>query len=187
MLRAPFRVVLDACVLFPYSLRDTLLRAAAADFYQLYWSAEILDEMKRNLVKTGTTTDDKAASLVKQMESFFPEAAVCGYESLTAAMKNDPKDRHVAAAAVKAGAQVIVTSNLKDFHDLPDGIEAQSPDDFLCNLFELDPERMCDLVREQAADMRKPPRSLDQLLDGLGKMVPEFATAIRASTAANKE
>jgi hypothetical protein len=28
---------------------------------------------------------------------------------------------------VKAGAHVIVTANLKDFYDLPDGIEAQSP------------------------------------------------------------
>ena len=185
MLRAPLGVVLDACVLFPYSLRDTLLRAAAADFYQLYWSAEILDEVRRNLVKTGTTTDDRAAALVAQMESFFPEATVSSYESLTAAMKNDPKDRHVAAAAVKAGAQVIVTSNLKDFYDLPEGVEAQSPDDFLCNLFELDPERMCELVRQQAADMRKPPRTLDQLINGLCKLVPQFAAAVRSRLAAD--
>jgi predicted nucleic acid-binding protein len=179
MLRAPFGVVLDACVLFPFSLRDTLLRAAAADFYQLYWSAEIIDEVKRNLVKTGTMKEDQAASLVAQMESFFPEAAVSGYEPLTAVMKNDPKDRHVAAAAVKAGAQVIVTSNLKDFYDLPDGVEAQSPDDFLCNLFELDPERMCELLREQAAEMRKPPRTFEQLLNGLAKTVPQFVAAVR--------
>jgi hypothetical protein len=30
----------------------------------------------------------------------------------------DEKDRHVVAAAVKAGAQVIVTSNTRDFYDL---------------------------------------------------------------------
>jgi hypothetical protein len=42
-------------------------------------------------------------------------------------MQNDTKDRHVVAAAVKAGAQVITTANLKDFSPLPDGIEAQSP------------------------------------------------------------
>jgi hypothetical protein len=33
-----------------------------------------------------------------------------GYEELVAAMRNDEKDRHVAAAAVKAGAQFIVLS-----------------------------------------------------------------------------
>jgi len=55
------------------------------------------------------------------MERVFPEAEVTGYEHLIAAMKKDEKDRHVVAAAVKAGAQVITTSNLKDFIDLPEG------------------------------------------------------------------
>jgi len=92
MLRAPFRVVLDACVLFPYSIRDPLLSAAAADFY---WSAQILDEMRRNLVKSGHTTDEKAVGLINQMNGFFPEAAVSGHEPLIAAMNNEPEDRHV--------------------------------------------------------------------------------------------
>jgi hypothetical protein len=42
MVPAPFIVVVDANVLFPLTLRDTILRAAAAGFYQLRWSAEIL-------------------------------------------------------------------------------------------------------------------------------------------------
>lgn len=33
-----FGVVLDACVLIPASLCDTLLQAAAADLYRLHWS-----------------------------------------------------------------------------------------------------------------------------------------------------
>lgn len=61
--------------------------------------------MERNLVATGTMPADKAARLRAQMEKYFPEAAVTGYEPLIAAMQNNPKDRHVAAAAVKAGAQ----------------------------------------------------------------------------------
>jgi predicted nucleic acid-binding protein len=47
---------LDANVLFPFTLRDTLLRAAAADVFQVCWSATILDEMSRNLVRTGLAT-----------------------------------------------------------------------------------------------------------------------------------
>jgi len=96
-----------------------------------------------------------------------------------AAMKNDEKDRHVVAAAVKAGAQVIVTSNLKHFRELPEGIEAQSPDEFLCNVFDLDPDGMAELVREQAAALKKPKRSYKELLDGLSKFVPEFVAALR--------
>jgi hypothetical protein len=89
------------------------------------------------------------------VEREFPEAEVTGYEHLIAAMRNHEKDRHVAAAAVKAGAQVITTSNLKDFAELPEGIEAQSPDVFLCNLFDLDPETFVELLREQAADLER--------------------------------
>lgn len=171
MVPAPFIVVVDANVLFPLMLRDTVLRAAAADFYQLRWSREILDEMERNLISTGTMPSDKAARLRGQMEKFFPEAMVTGYEPLIAAMQNDTKDRHVVAAAVKAGAQVVTTANLKDFTPLPDGIEAQSPDEFLCNLFDLEPEGFVEMLRDQAADLHKPHVTLDELLDRLSRLV----------------
>ena len=179
MLTAPFKVVLDANALYPFSLRDTLLRAAAAALFQVYWSDEILEETRRNLVKSGAVPAESAAKLIATMRAAFPEACVTGYESLVVSMKNDPKDAHVAAAAVKAGAQVIVTSNLADFRNLPDGIEAQSPDEFLGNLFDLDREGLVDLLREQAAALRRPPRSFEELIAGLAKIVPDFAASVR--------
>lgn len=179
MVPAPFIVLLDANVLFPFSLRDTLLRAAAAGFYRVRWSSQILDEMTRNLVSTGVMPQDKATKLRSIMEREFPEADVTGYEHLIAAMKNHEKDRHVAAAAVKAGAQVITTSNLKDFAELPEGIEAQSPDVFLCNLLDLDPGGFVDLLREQAADLINPPMTFEELLDRLARVVPNLVAAVR--------
>jgi predicted nucleic acid-binding protein len=178
MLPATFTVVVDANVLFPLTLRDTVLRAAAAGFYQLRWSAEILDEMERNLVSTGTVPADKAARLRATMEKFFPEAQVTDFEPLIPAMKNHPKDRHVVAAAVKAGAQVIATANLRDFAALPDGIEAQSPDQFLCNLFDLDPAAFIEMLREQAADLVNPPVAFDELLQRLRRVVPDLVDAV---------
>ena len=182
MIPAPFKVVLDANVLYPFSLRDTLLRAASEGLFQLYWSGQILEEARRSLVSSGRMTDEQATRLRSVMEEAFPEAMVTGHEPLIAAMKNDEKDKHVVAAAVKAGAQVIVTSNLKHFRELPEGIEAQSPDDFLCNVFDLDPDGMVELVREQAAALKKPKRSYEELLDGLSKFVPEFVAALRVHT-----
>jgi predicted nucleic acid-binding protein len=176
---APFIVVVDANVLFPLTLRDTMLRAAAAGFYQLRWSQEILDEMERNLVSTGTVPADKAARLRATMERFFPEAMVAGYEPLIVAMQNDVKDRHVAAAAVKAGAQVIITANLKDFEPSPEGVEAQSPDEFLCNLFDLDPEGFTEMLREQASVLQNPPVTFEELLDRLARPVPDLVAAVR--------
>ena len=183
MLVAPFKVVLDANVIYPFTLRDTLLRAAGEGLFQLYWSAEILDEAVRNLVASTTITAEQGARLRAAMEKAFPEAEVTGYEALVAGMQNDPKDRHVVAAAVKAGAQVIVSMNLRDFHALPEGLEAQSPDEFLSNLFDLDPDGFVELLREQAAVLKKPARSFEEVVGALAKMVPEFAAAVLKHTA----
>lgn len=179
MILAPFKVVLDANVLYPFSLRDTLLRSAEAGLFQLYWSEKILDEVSRNLVANRVVTADQAKHLCTKMTEAFPEAMVTGYEPLIAAMKNDAKDRHVAAAAVKAGAEVIVTSNIVDFTVLPDGVEAQTPDEFLSNMFDLDPEVMASSLRAQAAALRRPPRSLEDLLTGLSKTVPLFVAEVK--------
>ncbi len=59
-----FGAVLDASVLFPAAVRDTLLRAAGAGLYQLYWSTDILEEVRRNLVKSGRATQEQAQRLV---------------------------------------------------------------------------------------------------------------------------
>lgn len=182
MVPAPFRVVLDANVLYPFTLRDTLLRAAALGMFQAYWSQDILDETTRNLVADGRMNEEQALRLTGAMASAFPEALVDGYELLVPAMPNNEKDRHVAAAAVKAGAQVIVTNNLKDFAILPGGIEAQSPDDFLLDLFDLAPDEMVELLLLQAAALDRPPLTFEQLLGGLETAVPTFVAAVRGRT-----
>jgi hypothetical protein len=77
------------------------------------------------------------------MGKALPDAKVTGYESLVPALElPDPDDRHVLAAAIRAGAQMIVTSNLKDFPPeclSPFAIEAKGPDDFLVDQYHLDP------------------------------------------------
>ena len=163
MLSAPFRVVLDACVLYPMHLRDVLLQSAAEGLYQVYWSKEILDEATRNLIANLQIEEPQAARLITTMAGAFPEAIVTDYEHLIAAMRNDPKDRHVTAAAVKAGAQVVVTENIRDFSKLPDGIEAQTADDFLCNLFDLNPDRMMLALEKICARRRRPPNEIQPL------------------------
>ena len=176
-----FKVVLDACVLIPLSVCDTLLRAAQAGLFQLVWTEAILDEVERNLVRGLKLPEALARRRVAAMRRTFPEAVVTGYEHLVPAMRNDEKDRHVTAAATLAGAQLIVTANLQDFRaeDLPPGMEAKSPDDFLVDLLDLDPERMLQVLREQAAVLKKPPMPLWRLLEGLSVSLPTFAATVR--------
>jgi hypothetical protein len=106
-------------------------------------------------------------------------AMVTGYQRHIPAMKNEQKDRHVAAAAVRAKATVIVTNNLRDFTRLPNGIEAQSPDTFLKDLFHRDSERFVTVLREQAADLKRPPITFEQLLGHLDHVVPGLVAAVR--------
>jgi predicted nucleic acid-binding protein len=178
--KPPIRAVLDANVLYPFTLRDTLLRAAAAGLFRVHWSEQILEEATRNLVGDGIVTADQAARLRSAMERAFPEALVTGYEGFVREMRNDEKDRHVAAAAHVARAQVIVTGDLGGFRQLPSGIQAEHPDGFLCRLLEPNPGLLSAVVREQASALRRPPRTLDDVLRALGKVVPTFVVRLGA-------
>jgi predicted nucleic acid-binding protein len=178
-----FAAVLDACVLYPFSLRDTLLRLAEQELYVVRWSDRILEEVRRNLVEN-RITEDQAAGLLAAMRDFFPEAHIPGnaVDELEPAMTNDPKDRHVLAAAVAAPAEAIVTFNLDDFSEAacaPYGVVPVHPDDFLMTLFGIAPTVARQVVTEQAADLINPPVSRDELVASLRRAgVPQFAAAI---------
>src|SRR5689334_20200630 len=178
---ASFVVVLDANVLFPIALCDTLLRAAHAALYRPHWTRTILDEVERNLVAHERTTAPLARRRRQAMETAFPRALVTGHEDLIPTMTNDPKDRHVLAAAVRVGAQVIVTENRRDFPSAalaPYEIAAQSADTFLQYLHDMEPVVMEQVIRRQAADLRRPPQSVEQVLARLHRHVPGFAKAM---------
>jgi predicted nucleic acid-binding protein len=180
-----FKVVLDANVLYPFSLRDTLLRLAERELYVLAWSERILDEVSRNLVDDGRADAGTAARLQAAMRSAFPEALVDAdaIAAIEPAMTNDPGDRHVLATAVVAGAEGIVTFNSRHFPTAtlaPFDTQRINPDDFLCTLLDIDGPTVADVIAEQAADLRRPPLTPAQLLDllQLGR-VERFAGRMR--------
>jgi predicted nucleic acid-binding protein len=179
-----FSAVLDTNVLYPFSLRDTLLRLAELDLYTPLWSARILEEMTRNLLKH-QITEEQAARIEAAMREAFEEAEVdaAEIERLEPAMTNDAKDRHVLAAAVAADSELIVTFDIDDFPPQacePLGVEATHPDGFLLDLYDLNPGAVRAALEQQAADLN-PAWPLDELLDALTTAgVPRFAEAIRA-------
>ncbi|WP_158623691.1 PIN domain-containing protein [Corallococcus llansteffanensis] len=180
MIHAPFLVVLDANVLIPLSVCDTLLSAAQEGLIQIHWTELILEETRRNLVKKIGLSEGAATRRVAAMKTAFPEAMVTGHEGLIPAMTNSEKDRHVLAAAIHVGAQTIVTSNLRDFGQkhLPVTLQAQAPDTFLQHLLSQAPQIVLELLRVQAEALRNPPISLTKLLDGLARSVPDFAREV---------
>ncbi len=57
-----FLAVVDACALYPFALRDTLLRLAELELYDVQWSELILDEMRTNLLENYGASDEQARS-----------------------------------------------------------------------------------------------------------------------------
>lgn len=112
------------------------------------------------------------------MTRAFPEAEVKGYAKLTGLMTNHEKDRHVVAAAVRGGAPLIVTFNLKDFAhaDLqPWEISACHPQDYLLTLYSTNPGVV---VAKLAAIAQDDGRDLQYVLLHLRKSVPAFASRL---------
>jgi predicted nucleic acid-binding protein len=182
----PPAVVLDANVLIPNALRDTLLRAAEAGWYDPYWSDETLAEVERNLARLLARryhdAGVRAGRLVAALRGAFPAATVTDYGHLLPGLSNHPGDRHVLAAAVAVGATVIVTNNVRHFPApslAPHGIGTRTPDRFLAALLADDPDGMRALLAAQGAELHRP-RTLDQILDTLAPQVPAFVRAVRA-------
>ena len=187
MTTASVVALLDANVLYPARLRDLLIRLAIAGSYQARWTEQILDECFTNLI---TNRPDIPPAYLDRTRALMgvavPDATVDGYDHLIVHLVlPDPDDRHVLAAAVVANAEVIVTSNLADFPAsvlAEHGIRALSPDTFVHLLIDVDPEAVADVVDSQAADLKNPPKSTAQLLDGLEVVgLTKSVAALRAA------
>lgn len=123
-------VLLDACVLVPQRLCSRLLTFAEEGLFAPRWSERILSETERALTKKLGVSKDRADRRIAAMSTAFPEASVYGFEALEDGLTCHPKDRHVLAAAIAAGAETLVTINLKDFPDescSPHDITAKDP------------------------------------------------------------
>ena len=105
-------VVLDANVLYPASLRDLLLRLAEERLYQPRWSAQILDELRRNLVADGRSDEVRVRRMLAQMQYTFPDAIFDPSPATIELMTNAVEDRHVLATAVESGADLEISPRL---------------------------------------------------------------------------
>jgi predicted nucleic acid-binding protein len=186
---ARIRVVLDACVLLPYQLADLLLRLADPEMYEPLWSEAILDEVQRNLVAKFNLAPEKAMKRFDHMHAAFPNALVVGHEDLEDVMATDPKDRHVAAAAVRGNAALIVTANTRDFpHEAlaPYDIQTAHPDDFLQDQLDLSPALTLECLERQRAEYTRPQFTFTEFHMTLTTTVPGFAALAAAAERASR-
>ncbi len=148
MIVPPPTALLDACVLYPAPLRDLLIFLVVKDLFRARWSDTIHDEWIRSVL--ANRPDLKREQLQRTrnlMNTHARDSLVTGFESLIDSLAlPDPDDRHVLAAAIHAGADVLVTFNLVDFpaSTLANfGVQPIHPDAFLLRLIDAASDEFC--------------------------------------------
>lgn len=176
-----FAAVLDTSVLWPSLQRDFLLSLAAEGSFRPLWNTAILEELvfheAKKLESRGEHVDratTRAQRLIGQMSQAFDDALVTGWEPLEGTFDlPDPDDEHVLAAAVIGGAEVIVTSNLKDFPAgrVPKPIRAIPPAEFVVDTVRQHLAPACRAVLEICArsGRRGPALTPDDVLSTLAE------------------
>lgn len=189
------RLLLDANVLIPQYLRAIVLDLAFDALFEVHWTSQILEEVRRNLVKPRDAggryamTPQLTARLLDQMTQSFPNARVQGHEIYEPSFAElvDDKDRHVAAGALALHLLarrpvLLLTANLRDLPQrafLPWSILVVSPDEFLATLLRVRSDEVSDLVRSTLTRFSRPPIDDLELLEVLvGAGCTEFANAL---------
>lgn len=182
---AKLTALLDSSALYPAPMRDFLMHLAAAELFRARWTHAIHNEWISALLRDRSDlTRARLERTAELMNTAVLECLVEGYERLIDDLTlPDPNDRHVLAAAISCGADVIVTANLRDF---PTGllaehaIEPQSPDEFVMGLIELAPLDVCAAARAHRTNLHNPPKSVDEFLETLRRQ--QLGETVRALT-----
>jgi hypothetical protein len=174
-MKADFPAILDACVLANIRVCDLLLRLAETPrLYLPFWSETILDETQRTQTGRFGWPVDLSESWRSEVTRHFPDASVNNLECAVSPQEVDAKDRHVVQAALRAGAEVIVTFNLRDFPSPalePLNIRARHPAEFLLTLFSIEPLLAARRINEIAEAKNERPMDV---LKRLRRDVPAF-------------
>jgi predicted nucleic acid-binding protein len=149
-----------------------MIRLAQTRRFHARWTEEIQHEWLAALLRKRPELDEvKLQRTMTLVNRAVPDCLVTGYDHLTDRLSlPDPNDRHVLAAAIRCGAQVIVTTNLKDFPQealAAFDIDARHPDDFILDLADLDPAIVTTAAKLQRAALKHPPLSAETFTDTL--------------------
>lgn len=178
-------VVCDANVFYSIVLTDLLLSLSVAELLRPRWTAQIHEEWMRNLLADRPELERARIERRREMmDRAIDDCLITGYEPLIPTLQlPDADDRHVLAAAIHSQAQIILTSNLRDFPATalaPHGLVAQGPDQFLTQLVEQYPAEVQAVIEEMRARKTRPPVSLGELLQKLAQQnLPQFVARLR--------
>jgi predicted nucleic acid-binding protein len=137
------KILLDANILYPSSLRDLFFELSRTGCFELYWSEKILNEWIKSIQhKLNKNQKIGLDNILQKTQLEFSSSVVDGYEGLLKSENNlpDKDDIHVVEAAIKAKVDYIVTFNTRDFTNSllkKYGIRAVHPDRLISDLIQL--------------------------------------------------
>jgi hypothetical protein len=148
------------------------VRLAQVSLIQAHWTAEIHEEWMRNVLKSNPNiTRERLERTRSLMDGAVRDCLVTDYADLIDSLTlPDPDDRHVLAAAIETGADVVVTYNLGDFPAdvlTAYGIEAQHPDGFISHLLAVAPGAVTTATKRQREGLKNPSKTVDEFLASL--------------------
>jgi predicted nucleic acid-binding protein len=161
-------------VLYPAPLRDFLMELASASLFRAKWSEDIHKEWTSALL--GDRPDLTSKQLRRTcdlMNAAVPDSIVTGHHCLIDSLAlPDPNDRHVLAAAIHAGADAIVTFNLRDFPQeimQQFNLEVLHPDDFIQFQYDFNNAAVIIAARRCRERLKNPPKSVNEYLETLAQ------------------
>ena len=170
---ARYTALLDACVLFPVAVCDSLMSVAATGLYAPKWTQRIEGEWTRSLEQKSGRPPGSYNVRRDAMRDAAPDWEVPehAWSRIAACLQlPDPDDVHVLAAAIAGHADCIVTANLKDFPEsalAPFGIQVIHPDEFLIAQMDLDSLSVLAAFKEQRARLKNPAYTPSAFADAL--------------------
>jgi hypothetical protein len=110
------RVFVDTNALFPISFCDLFLRMAEVSLHEFLWTDALLTELAEKLQEKGVRSRPSIERICDGIRTTFPEGEVLRstYAHIVSEMPGaDPDDHEHAAAAVAAGATLLITNDTK--------------------------------------------------------------------------
>jgi hypothetical protein len=151
----------DANVFYSHHQRNVFVTLAYERLFALRWTGKIEREWHEALIRNRPDLDaERLRQTIEKMNRALPGSHIEDYAQFENLLsKTDPKDRHVAAAAIKCAPATLVTWNVRHFNAQELSVHkvcVKDPDAFLCLVFDRDPIDTLEAVARAYGFLKRP-------------------------------
>ena len=179
-------VFVDTNVLVSAALRDIMMELALDDLIDLFWSPQVILELKRALAKRVGAIRERIDHMIAEMTRALPGASIVpDTRRELHAVLPDSNDNHVLLAALTAESSILLTFNLKDFPAQQlrmdsDTLTAMHPDAFVVHMLTTQAPAVLVITARIRASLTRPPLSVDAYVTNLARSgLPNTAMLLR--------